>query len=136
MSRLRVLIVEDEAIIALSLEALIGSHGHQVCGTAATTAEAIALAERERPDIAIMDIHLAEGSSGTEAAAELYNRWGIRCLFLSGNLDEGTRAAVAPFAPLGFVGKPFLPTRFAAALDRAVLEWCSAGESEHAKKTR
>lgn len=112
MTRLRVLIVEDEAIIALSMEALLGSLGHEVCATAATAGEALEAAARERPDLAIMDIQLGDKTSGVDAAAALFHRWGIRCLFISGNLDTDTRAALAPYSPLGFLNKPFLPSRF------------------------
>jgi len=115
MTRLRVLIVEDEAIIALSMEALLGTLGHEVCATAASADEAVAAAARERPDLAIMDIQLAGKTSGIDAAAALFQRWDIRCLFISGNLDEATRAALTPYNPLGFLSKPFLPSRFADA---------------------
>jgi two-component system, response regulator PdtaR len=70
--------------------------------------EAVACAERQRPDFALMDIRLNGDTSGVDAARLLYEQWGVRCILLSVNIDAQTRAQVAPYHPLGFIGKPFL----------------------------
>ena len=87
---MRVLIVEDDAIIAMHLAMLVAELGHEVCATAATAAAAIALAAVHKPDVVLMDIRLAQGSSGIDAARELYAQQALRCIFLSGNLDDAT----------------------------------------------
>jgi two-component system, response regulator PdtaR len=67
---LRILIVEDEALIALELESLLQDDGHLPIGIAATAREAMALGELE-PDLALVDVHLADGPTGIDVARRL-----------------------------------------------------------------
>ena len=116
---MRVLIVEDEPIIAMHLALLVAELGHEVCATAASAARAIALAAAHDPDVVLMDIRLAHGSSGIDAARELHAQQALRCIFLSANLDERTRTALLPYEPIAFVGKPVLPVVLQRALKKA-----------------
>jgi two-component system, response regulator PdtaR len=116
---MRVLIVEDEAIIALHLAILVAELGHEVCATAASAAGAIALATLHNPHVVLMDVRLADGSSGIDAARELHAQQALRCIFLSANLDEPTRRALLPYEPIDFVGKPVLPVVLQRALKKA-----------------
>ena len=116
---MKVLIVEDEAIIAMHLEMLVVEFGHEVFGIAASSDEAIALTITHQPDVALMDIRLRFGTSGIDAARELYARHGLHCIFLSGNLDEATRTAALPYGPIDFVGKPILAITLQRALQKA-----------------
>jgi DNA-binding NarL/FixJ family response regulator len=116
---MRVLIVEDEALIAMDLAMLVTELGHDVCATAASAAGAIAQAEAHDPDVVLMDIRLSRGSSGIDAARELYARQALRCIFLSANLDEPTRTALSPYDPIDLVGKPVLPIALQKALEKA-----------------
>src|ERR1700733_12605659 len=116
---MRVMIVEDEALIAMHLEMIVVSLGHEVCAVAATAPEAVARAIECSPDVALMDIRLAKGGSGVEAARDIYTLRGVRCIFLSANLDEATRAAVCSYEPIAFINKPVLPLALQRALDRA-----------------
>jgi DNA-binding response OmpR family regulator len=106
---LHVLIVEDELLLALDLEDILLGAGYRVVGNAVDMHQAVALCEKQgdRIDIAIMDVHLARGTNGVETAKILRQRWGIPSLFVSGNLDEKTRALALEWEPVGFVGKPF-----------------------------
>jgi|SRR5262252_105501 len=116
---MRVLIAEDEAIIAMYLAMLLADFGHTVCGTADSAFGAIEQAAVHRPDLVLMDIRLANGSSGIDAARELHARHGLRCIFLSANLDELTKITLAPFDPIDFISKPVLPVLLKQALDKA-----------------
>ena len=116
---MRVLIVEDEAIIALHLAILVAELGHEVCATAVSTAGAIALATLHNPHVVLMDVRLADGSSGIDAARELHAQQALRCIFLSANLDESTKTALLPYEPIDFVGKPVLPVVLQRALKKA-----------------
>jgi len=116
---MRVLIVEDEPIIALHLALLVTELGYEVCATAASAAGALALAAIHNPDVVLMDIRLAQGSSGIDAARDLHAQQGRRCIFLSANLDEPTRMALQPYEPIDFVGKPVLPVVLQRALKKA-----------------
>jgi CheY-like chemotaxis protein len=116
---MHVLIVEDEAIVAMHLAMLVVELGHEVCATVASAADAVARAVALRPDVVLMDIRLAGGSSGVDAARELHTRQALRCIFLSANLDESTRTALLPCDPIDFIGKPVLPILLQRALQKA-----------------
>jgi two-component system, response regulator PdtaR len=116
---MRVLIVEDEMILAMHLETLVSDFRHEVCGIARTTDEALGLAAALKPDIVLTDIRLARGTSGIDLARELHARTGMRCIFVSANLDEPTRKAVQPYEPIEFLGKPIVPVVLQRALTKA-----------------
>ena len=71
---LKVLIAEDELMIADLLEETLTLSGYEVCGIARTVDEAVALAELHRPDLAVLDVRLAQGSRGPEIARRLSSR--------------------------------------------------------------
>lgn len=98
---------------------LVTELDHGICGTAASAAGALALAARHNPDVVLIDIRLAHGSSGVDAARELHARQSLRCIFLSANLDEPTKKALLPYEPIDFVGKPVLPILLKRALEKA-----------------
>ena len=116
---MRVLIVEDEVLIAMHLEMLVAELAHEVCAIASSADEALAHAAAYRPDVTLMDVRLADGSSGIDAALEMHARHGLRCIFLSGNIDDALRTAVQACNPLDFIGKPILPVVLQQALERA-----------------
>jgi CheY-like chemotaxis protein len=90
-----VLIVEDEAVIALMLEDMIKQAGHQVYGTAATIAQATALLCNGRPDAALLDLRLAGGELSDPLAAELKQR-DIPFAFMTGYEEQTIDKAFAP----------------------------------------
>ena len=116
---MRVLIVENGTIIALHLAKLVTDLGHEVCARAASASDAIAQAAALKPDVAIMDLRLAKGSSGVDAARALYERLALRCIIVSGNLDEPTRAALVPYDPIDILDKPVVPLLLQRALKKA-----------------
>ncbi len=116
---LPVLIVEDEALIAMDLEDEVAAAGHRVVGVAGTARAAIDAAIRFRPAVVLMDLHLADGSSGEAAARRLFEASRIRCVFISGNLDAATRARLAELRPFAMLSKPIMPTELRAALAAA-----------------
>ncbi|HZH47096.1 MAG TPA: response regulator [Roseococcus sp.] len=81
---LRIAIIEDEALVAFEMEAHLTEAGHEVVGVADTLEDAIRLIEATCPDLALVDIQLAQGSSGLDVAHALHLR-GIACLFSTGN---------------------------------------------------
>lgn len=115
---LRLLVVEDELVSAEAIRMAVSDLGHTVCGTAATEAEAVAIAGRDRPDLALMDVKLA-GGDGIEAARRLHLNYGIRSIFLSGYANHGMMARITETYPLGIVHKPFSPGQLKTALDLA-----------------
>ncbi|MBB6511200.1 CheY-like chemotaxis protein [Rhizobium soli] len=122
MTALRVMIVEDEMILALDLEDMLLDAGYTVVGQASDMPEALAIAEGVEGgiDVAIMDINLARGSNGVETAAALRKLWNIPSLFVSGNLDERTRQMAMEWQPIGFVGKPYSEREVLTVIGTAV----------------
>ncbi|MBD8689495.1 response regulator [Rhizobium skierniewicense] len=120
---LRIMIVEDEMLLALDLEDMLLDAGYDVVGQASHMQQAIALADQHggNVDVAIMDVNLARGTNGVETAAALRERWNIPSLFVSGNLDERTREAALPLQPLGFVGKPYSEREVLSSLGQLVV---------------
>lgn len=115
---LRVLVVEDEFLIATDLEALIEELGHEVVGTADTVDKALEIARAHRPQVATVDLRLKYDQSGAEAAVGL-TELGIEVIFVSGNLDDKTRAELEKSThPLAFVGKPISPHLIRQAFER------------------
>jgi CheY-like chemotaxis protein len=118
--RLRILIVEDETVVAMRLEDLVQDLGHVVVGTVASHATAVAAAEASRPDLALMDINLGRGGNGIEAALELRRRFDVPSVFLSAYLSSPSVREWAQVAqPLGFVPKPYTERHIEAALKKA-----------------
>jgi CheY-like chemotaxis protein len=85
---MRVLVVEDEVLLAVELEYLISSSGAQPVGHAMTSPEAIALAEQLRPDLALVDVHLSDGPTGIEAARRMTDHCGAVVLFITANVKR------------------------------------------------
>jgi CheY-like chemotaxis protein len=113
---LRVLIVEDEIFIALDAKSLLQSLGHTVVGIAVSADDAVRRAERERPDVVLMDIRLSGPRDGIDAADEIQRRFGISSIFVTANTDAQTRARAAAVAPLGFLEKPLTRLRLQSGL--------------------
>lgn len=85
---LKVLIVEDDLMIADMVEETLIGNGYEVCGIARTVAEAVALGQHHRPDLAIIDLRLADGGLGTGVAAELMSHGRIGILYATGNIAQ------------------------------------------------
>jgi DNA-binding NarL/FixJ family response regulator len=116
----RVLVVEDDFLIAMQTESALSAAGFHVIGTAATAEEAVALAAKERPVLAVMDIRLASKRDGIDAARELYQELDIRCIFATAHDDESTRRRAAPYSPLGWLAKPYTTASLVALVAAAV----------------
>jgi DNA-binding response OmpR family regulator len=112
---LNILIAEDEHLIAMLVEDALIAHGHNVIGIADTEAGALALADRQLPDLALCDVRLAGGDSGVDLAHALSAR-GILCLFLSGNCPTGTADRLI----VGCLAKPFHIGALEAAIGAAI----------------
>jgi DNA-binding NarL/FixJ family response regulator len=117
----KLLIVEDEALLARCLTVQVKELGHSVCGTAQDEHCAVTMGTDHKPDVVLMDLRLAKGTCGARAARKLYELHHIRCIFVSGSLDSATRNALAAVNPVGFVDKPVRPHD----LKRALLAVCA-----------
>jgi len=116
---LRILVVEDDPILAGVLAELLPELGHQVVGNVVSAPEAVAAAEEHRPDLILMDLLLANGTNGIDAAAEIGRLTGIRSLFMTAHGDVQTRARVEQVRAVELLAKPVSANSLKAALDRA-----------------
>jgi len=116
MSNRRIVVVEDDVFIRLDEMTHLRAAGHMVVGTADSALDAVRVVERERPDLVLMDVRLVGERDGIEAAIEIWQRFSIRCVFVSANLDPTARNKAAAANPLGFLEKPFSPNSLIAAV--------------------
>ncbi len=103
---MRVLIVEDEALLVDLLAALVEEAGGTVAAMTDTAEEALTTAERERPDLALVDVKLAGPMDGVDAARAL-SQAGVMLIFVTGSNDAATVARMQALTPLGICHKPF-----------------------------
>jgi len=116
---MRIMVVEDDALIALDIAGLLEDMGHEVVAEAADACTAWELAEDDKPDLALVDIRLARNTDGGQLAMKLYEQLGVRSLFVSGSITEDFRLQMASINPLGFLGKPVTRRNLGEALNAA-----------------
>lgn len=109
---LRILVVEDEPLIAMEIEAVLETEGHAIAATVPTVAAALAYLKTERPDAALLDANL-RGEPSVPIADEL-TRQHVPFLVLTGHSPEALPERLRPF----FVGKPFQNRVLMQALGR------------------
>jgi DNA-binding NarL/FixJ family response regulator len=118
----RILIVEDDYIVGLELESGLSDAGFEVIGIASSAEEAVRLAVSERPILAVMDIRLAGGRDGIEAALEMFDVCGVRCIFATAHSDAATQARADQAAPLGWLPKPYQLDAMVSMIKGAIAE--------------
>lgn len=118
--RKKILLVEDEAVTAMSMLDILEAWGYETCPPATTGAEAIARVQSGRPDLVLLDIKLSRGSSGIEVARQIKERFGVPILFMTGYMDEGLRAEAESIGPIGFLVKPVNMEKLKSAIEKGL----------------
>jgi CheY-like chemotaxis protein len=113
-----VMIIEDEPIIAMDLEALLVSLGHRVTGVARTEQEALHLASSKRPGLVLADIQLADGSSGLDAVNRILLDVNVPVVFITA-FPERLLTGEKP-EPAFLITKPFMPDMVKAVVSQAL----------------
>lgn len=116
----KILVVEDEAVIAMEIETRLMKMDYEVIGPVATGERALSLASAAHPDLALMDINILGPQDGVEIAALLRERHGIPVIFLSAYSDDATIQRAAVTGPLGYLTKPFSDRDVRAAIEVAL----------------
>jgi len=114
----RIMIIEDEPIIALDLENLVTELGHEVVATASTKEQAVREALTKKPGLILADINLGEGGSGLDAVNEILNSFDVPVIFVTAypeKLLTGERPE-----PTYLIAKPFLPETVQATVGQAL----------------
>lgn len=107
MSKINVLVVEDESIVSKDIQYSLKKLGYNVVGAAATGEKAIELAGEKGPDIILMDIMLKGDITGIEASAEIKEKYNIPIIFLTAYADENTLSKAKVTEPYAYIIKPF-----------------------------
>jgi len=107
----RVLITEDNWLVAAEWRAALEDAGYDVVGMAASADEALELCREESPDLILMDIRLLGERDGIEAAQEARSLYEIPSVFVSAHDDSDVRQRAAQARPLGWITKPVLASR-------------------------
>ncbi len=117
-TRARVLIIEDEPIIAMDIETIVRDLGHDVTGVAVTRDEAVALAMEERPGLVLADIQLADDSSGIDAVKDILAEFEVPVIFITA-FPERLLTGERP-EPTFLITKPFQRSTVKAAISQAL----------------
>lgn len=117
-TRARVLIIEDEPIIAMDIETIVRDLGHDVTGVAVTRDEAVALAMEDRPGLVLADIQLADDSSGIDAVKDILAEFTVPVIFITA-FPERLLTGERP-EPTFLITKPFQRSTVKAAISQAL----------------
>lgn len=120
MTPTRILVVEDERIVALDLQHTLESFGHEVVATSPSGELAIEMAKTLRPDLILMDINLEGEIDGTEAAEIIQADTPVPIVFLTAYTESGTLARAEKSAPYGYLVKPVETRALQATLRMAL----------------
>jgi PAS domain S-box-containing protein len=116
----RILIVEDEWITAEDLRDILTELGYTVAAVVSSGADALAQAEKNAPDLALMDIRIKGNMDGTETARALRERFNIPVVYLTAHADRNTLERAKVAEPLGYITKPFKESELHAAIEMAL----------------
>jgi len=127
----RVLIVEDDRLVALDLESMLLDFGFAPCPTAHSADEALRNAHAYTPDLVLMDIRLEGDADGVRAAELLHDELGLRVVYLTANSDFTTVERAKQTQPYGYLLKPIRPLDLRCCLELALhqVELTRAGSS-------
>lgn len=114
----KVMIIEDEAIIALHIQSIVEDLGHSVAGIARTRSEAVTLAGRTLPELVLADISLADGSSGIDAVKDILGIMDVPVIFITA-FPERLLTGERP-EPTYLITKPFEPETVTATIGQAL----------------
>ena len=117
-TRARVLIIEDEPIIAMDIETIVRDLGHDVTGVAVTRDEAVALAMEDRPGLVLADIQLADDSSGIDAVKDILGEFQVPVIFITA-FPERLLTGERP-EPTFLITKPFQRSTVKTAISQAL----------------
>lgn len=124
-----VMIIEDEAIIAMDIESIVADMGHRITGIARTRDEAVELAATDTPDLVLADIQLADNSSGIDAVNDILTNEGIRPVIFITAFPERLLTGDKP-EPAFLISKPYTEDQVISAVSQAM--FFSSTETLHA----
>jgi signal transduction histidine kinase len=131
-----VMVVEDECIIARDISDSLTAMGYDVTGTASSAADCVRRAATLRPDLVLMDIHLAGELDGIEAARELRECFDIPVVYLTAYADDETIDRAKATRPLGYLTKPFRKTELRSTIEVGLFRHQRERQLQRQEETR
>ena len=119
----QILIVEDESVIALNLQETLESLEYSVPAVAVSAEQALHYAATLHPDLVLMDIRIKGDVDGIQAAAQIWERFQIPVIYVTGHSDSSTVERVRLTAPFGYLLKPIEERELYVAIETALLRW-------------
>jgi DNA-binding LytR/AlgR family response regulator len=120
MAKVKILVVEDESIVAKDIQNSLKKLGYQVPTTVSSAEKAIEEVEENRPDLILMDIMLKGQMSGIEAANVIKERFGVPLIFLTAYADDNTLSKAKITEPYGYIIKPFKEKELQTTIEMAL----------------
>ncbi len=120
MAASRLLIVEDEAVVALDMSMQLRGMGYDIVGIAASGESAVAMVARGAPDLILMDVRLQGVLDGIETAAAIRRQRDVPVIFLTSHSDDETVQRAAATAPYGYLTKPYQLKELRAGIEVAL----------------
>jgi two-component system, response regulator PdtaR len=126
----KILVVEDDSIISLTIQGRLKTFGYDVVGKATTGEDAIKKVKELQPDLVLMDIHLKGPMDGIQAAETIYGFYNIPVIYLTAFSDEKTLERAQKTSPFGYIVKPFSDDSLRTTIKMALLKVKTEKEKE------
>ena len=120
IERAKILIVEDESIVAEDLKEVLEKKGYIVPGTVSSGEEALEVVSISHPDLILMDISLSGKLDGIETAKRIHEKYNIPVIYLTSYSSEGYIESAKQTDPYGYIVKPFDPPSIATTIEIAL----------------
>ncbi len=120
MEKARILIVDNDPVVAESLRTRLDSWGYEITDAVGTGNDALGAVNRKRPDIALMDIDLGSGISGIETAVQLKEKFNVPVIYLTSQTDSDTISRAKQTEPYGYLLKPVEENQLKPVLEIAL----------------
>ncbi|MFO7850752.1 MAG: ATP-binding protein [Spirochaetia bacterium] len=134
MAKVKILIVEDESIVAMDIKRRLVALGYQVIGHALSGEDAVSFSGEQRPDLVLMDIHLKGDMDGIKAADEIRRNYEIPVIYITAYSDEATLDRAKVTEPFGYILKPFQEREVHSAIEMAIYKHRAEQELREAKE--
>jgi two-component system, cell cycle sensor histidine kinase and response regulator CckA len=129
----RILIVEDELIVATDLQSRLVALGYLAVGTAVNADQALAMSDRLRPDLVLMDIHLEGDHDGISTASQIRRDYQLPVVFLTAYSDDATLERAKVTEPFGYILKPFEDRELKTVIEMALYRFRAEEERRRMK---
>lgn len=123
MSKTKILVVEDESIVARDIRNMLLGLGYEVSAIVSTAQDAIIKSQSIKPDLVLVDVMLQGETSGVEAADQIYSRFNIPVVYLTAFADETTLQRAKKTEPFGYLLKPFEERELQTTIEIAIYKF-------------